>query len=352
MATIILTGGGTAGHCTPHLSILPYLKKDFKNIYYIGSENGIEKDIINNVKIPYYSIPCAKLYRSVRLDNLIMPFKVTAGIIKAGKILDEVKPDVIFSKGGYVSVPTVIAAKKRKIPVIAHESDYTIGLANKITSKYCQKVLTSFIDTAKTINNGEFVGPPIRKSLFSISKKDALDYFRFNGKKPVLLITGGSQGSKAINDAINKILPELLSKFDVIHICGKNNLVKGNSQKGYFQTEFLNKMEYALNAASICVSRAGSNTLFELLSLKIPCLLIPLPKGNSRGDQVLNAEYFQKLGLVHVLPQNVLTPQSLITAINSTFNNKDIIIKNLAKNSITDSSKTIAKLLASYASLK
>lgn len=352
MATIILTGGGTAGHCTPHLSILPYLKKDFKNIYYIGSENGIEKEIINSIKIPYFSIPCAKLYRSMKLDNFIMPFKVTAGIIKAGKILDDLKPDVIFSKGGYVSVPTVIAAKKRKIPIIAHESDYTIGLANKFTSKYCKKVLTSFADTANTINNGEFVGPPIRKSLFSINKKDALDYFRFNGKKPVLLITGGSQGSKSINDTINKCLPELLSKFDVIHICGKNNFVKENSYKGYFQIEFLNKMEYAFSAASICVSRAGSNTLFELLSQKIPCLLIPLPKGNSRGDQVLNAEYFQKLGVAHVLPQNVLTPQSLATAINSTFNNKDYIIKNLNKNPISDSSKNISKILASYISLK
>ena len=347
MATIVLTGGGTAGHCTPHLSLLPYLKKDFKEIYYVGSENGIEKEIISKTDIPYYSVPCAKLYRSIRIDNIIMPFIVSAGIIKAGKILDKIKPDVVFSKGGYVSIPTVIAAKKRKIPVISHESDFTIGLANKITSKHCKKVLTSFKETAKLLKNGEYVGPPIRKSLFTVNKQDSLKYFGFSGKKPVLLVTGGSQGAKIINDTVRKCLPDLLTKYDIIHICGKNNTINEQRSKGYFQAEYINKMEYALNAASICISRAGSNTLFELLSLKIPCILIPLPKGNSRGDQVLNAEYFQKLGLVQVLPQDVLTPQSLMLTINSTCNNTDLI-KNLNKHPITDSSKTISKLLASY----
>ena len=226
MATIILTGGGTAGHVTPHLAILPYVKNDFDKIYYIGSKNGIERDIIEKENIPYYPVSCAKLNRSLDAKNFIMPFKVVSGIIQAGKILDKLKPDVIFSKGGYVSVPTVLAAKKRGIPVIAHESDYSIGLANRITSRYCKKVLTSFPETAKQIKNGEFVGPPIRKCLFNVVKKQAYADFGFSGQKPVLLITGGSQGAKTINSVVREALNDLLPKFDVIHICGKNNLIE------------------------------------------------------------------------------------------------------------------------------
>lgn len=349
MATIVLTGGGTAGHCTPHLSILPYIRNSFENIYYIGSEHGIEKGIISNEKIPYYHVNSAKFYRNFNLENVKIPFNVISGIIQSGKILDKLKPNVIFSKGGYVSLPIVIAAKKRKIPVISHESDFTIGLANKLTAKYCKTVLTSFPETAQTLKNGKYIGPPIRNSLFKINKKDAINYFGFSGNKPILLITGGSQGSKIINDNVRKALPELISKYDIIHICGKNNLISNKTPKNYYQTEFINKIEYAFNAASICVSRAGSNTIFELLSLKIPCLLIPLPKGNSRGDQVFNAEYFQKLGLVHVLQQNVLTDKSLTTAINSLYTNKQYVIKNLEKTPINDSSEAIAKILCYYA---
>lgn len=348
MATIVLTGGGTAGHCIPHIAILPYIKNNFDEIYYIGSEDGIEKNIITNAKIPYFAIPCAKFNRSITAKNLIMPIKVASGIIRAGKILDKLKPDVVFSKGGYVSVPTVIAAKKRKIPVIAHESDLTMGLANKITSKYCKKILTSFPETAKTVKNGEYVGSPIRKSIYSANKAEALKVFGFSGNKPIILITGGSQGSQTINKAVRDALPELLPKFDIIHICGKNNLVDSLTAKGYYQVEFLNKIENAFSCASVCVTRAGSNTLFELLSLKIPCVLIPLPKGNSRGDQVLNAAYFQKKGLVSVLPQENLTSDSLAFTINSIHANRVNISSNFEKYPVKDASRLISRILADY----
>ena len=348
MATIVLTGGGTAGHCIPHIAILPYIKNNFDEIYYIGSENGIEKNIISNASIPYFAIPCAKFNRSITTKNLTIPFKVASGIVSAGKILDKIKPDVVFSKGGYVSVPTVIAAKKRKIPVIAHESDLTMGLANKFTSKFCKKILTSFPETANTIKNGEYVGAPIRKSIYSANKTEALKGFGFSGKKPIILVTGGSQGAQAINKAIREALPDLLSKYDVIHICGKNNLLETLNYKGYYQVEFLNKIENAFACASVCVTRAGSNTLFELLSLKIPCVLIPLPKGNSRGDQVLNAAYFQKKGLVSVLPQENLTSESLALAINSTYANRDNIALKFEKYPIKDASRQISRILADY----
>lgn len=348
MATIILTGGGTAGHCTPNLALIPYLKNDFDKIIYVGSENGIEKNIISSTKIPYYSISCAKLDRSKKLKNLKIPIKVAKGILDAGKILDKEKPDIIFSKGGYVSVPLVIAAARRKIPVISHESDYTVGLANKISAKFSAKVLTTFPETAKTIKNGEFVGSPIRKSIFSVAKEDAYKFFGFTGHKPILLVTGGSQGANAINKAVRSALPALLSKFDIIHVCGKNNLLDEKTPKGYFQTEYINKMENAFAVADVCVSRAGSNTLFELMSLKIPTVLIPLPQGASRGDQVLNAKYFQKLGLAYLLNQDVLSDASLIFAINSVYNNRMNISKNFEKYPIKDASRQISRIIADY----
>lgn len=348
MATIILTGGGTAGHCTPNLALLPYLENNFNNIVYVGSKNGIERNLAEQAKLPYYSIPCAKLNRTDFKSNLTMPLKVINGIISAGKIIDKIKPNVIFSKGGYVAVPVVIAASKRKIPVISHESDYSLGLANKICSKYSKKVLTSFPETALSVKNGEYVGSPIRSSIFNADKKAALKSFGLTGQKPIILITGGSQGARAINDAVRAALPSLLPKYDILHICGKNNLLKEKTPKGYLQIEYLNNIENAFSIASVCVSRAGSNTVFEILSLKIPTLLIPLPKGVSRGDQILNAEYFQKLGLAHVLDQNSLTENSLALSINAVYANRLNITENLSKNPITDASKKIADIISAY----
>ncbi len=346
MATIILTGGGTAGHCTPHLAILPYIKNDFDKIYYIGSENGIEKNIIENAKIPYYSVPCAKLVRNLTTKNLSIPFKVIKGIKSAGKLIDKLKPDVIFSKGGYVSIPTVIAAKKRNVPIIAHESDYSIGLANKICAKYCSKVLTSFPDTAKELRNGEYVGSPLRRSLFHVDKIEAKKSFGFENNKPILLVTGGSQGALSINKVIRDSIYELLIHYNVIHICGKNNVITDLTLKGYFQTEFMNKIENAISVADVCVTRAGSNSLFELLSQKIPCVIIPLPKGVSRGDQILNASYFQKLGLVSVINQENLTKESLILAVNSAYSNRNNFKLNFEKFPIKDASRNISRIIA------
>ncbi|MBE7061378.1 MAG: undecaprenyldiphospho-muramoylpentapeptide beta-N-acetylglucosaminyltransferase [Clostridiales bacterium] len=347
MATLILTGGGTAGHCIPNIALLPYLKDKFDKIYYIGSENGIEKDLISKTNIPFYSVPCVKLSRTNAFENVKLPFKLYSGIKEAKKLIDELNPDVVFSKGGFVSVPTVIAASKKKIPVISHESDLSPGLANKFTAKYCKKVLTTFPETAKKFKNGEFVGSPIRKSLFNDKKVD-IKQFGFSDTKPILLVTGGSQGAKVINTALRSALPTILTKFNVIHICGKGNLDNKFNPKGYYQIEYTDKIENAFAVCSVCVSRAGANTLFELLSLKIPCILIPLPKGESRGDQVDNANYFEKLGLVNVLPQENLTPESLAFAINSTYTNRNNIRKNIEKRPIFDASEKIVNILTNY----
>ena len=348
MATIILTGGGTAGHCIPHLALLPYLKNDFDNVYYIGSEKGLEKNIIENANIPYFSVPCVKLIRSFNLKNLSIPFILIKGIKRAGKILDKLKPNVIFSKGGYVALPTVIAAKKRGIPVISHESDYTMGLANKFLSKYSKKVLTSFPETAKQVKNGQFSGSPIRLKINNADKKEAYSYFGFGGDKPVLLVTGGSLGAQKINATLREALNDLVKFYDVLHICGKGNLDEQIKIKGYFQTEFITDMSKAFSICSVCVTRAGSNTLFELLSLNVPSVLIPLPKGVSRGDQVENATYFQKLGLVSVLPQEALTKESLIFSVNSTYQGRNVIKQNLLLHPIKDKSRQISRIIADY----
>lgn len=346
MATLILTGGGTAGHCIPHLALLPYLKNDFNKIYYIGSENGIEKSLIKQANIPYYSVTCVKLKRKICFDNLKIPFKLISGIKQADNLIKMLKPDVIFSKGGFVSVPVVLAGAKNKIPIVSHESDYTVGLANKFTAKYCKKVLTSFPQTACTLKNGEFVGAPIRNELFKTNKVDALKTFGFSGKKPILLVLGGSQGSKAINDATRTALSNLLIKYDIIHICGKNNVDDNLAFNGYFQTEYLSDINNAFAVADVCVSRAGSNTLFELMALKIPCVLIPLPKGVSRGDQVLNAQYFYNLGLANVLYQENLNKQTLESSINNVYENRFNYQNKLKTLALNNANRQISRIIA------
>ncbi|MBR2870036.1 MAG: undecaprenyldiphospho-muramoylpentapeptide beta-N-acetylglucosaminyltransferase [Clostridia bacterium] len=347
MKTIVLTGGGTAGHCIPNVALLPYLK-DFNNIIYIGSKNGIEKDIIAKQKIEYHSIDTVKLERGKILKNISIPFKLFRGINQAKGILKQVNPSIVFSKGGFVSVPVVIACKQLNIPVVSHESDLSIGLANKINAKLSKKLLTSFPETACKVKNGAYVGPPLKNELFNINKLECAKFFGFDGKKPILLITGGSQGAKYINSCIRIALPELLKKYDVLHLCGKNNLCKTN-YKGYKQIEYLGEMEKALSACSVCVSRAGSNTIFELLALKKPTLLIPLPKGASRGDQILNANYFYNKGLVNILLQEQISKQSIINKVNETYANKDIYINNLRKFPIQNSCKKISEIISLYA---
>lgn len=351
MATIVLTGGGTAGHVTPHLALLPYLKKDFDKIYYIGSFGGMEKNIIANTGVKYYSVPCVKLIRKFTFKNLAIPFTLCKGVSEAGKILDELKPDVIFSKGGYVALPVVLAAKKRRVPVICHESDYTVGLANKISARYCEKVLTSFPSAAESLKNGVCVGAPLKNSLFTAEKAGSLKIFGLTDGKPVILVTGGSLGAKAINDCIRGTLDDLLEKYRVLHICGKGNL-SGIKKSGYCEIEFTDKMENAFACADICVSRAGSNTVFEMASLKKPMLLIPLPKGVSRGDQILNARYFEHKGLAKVLLQENLTPATLVRAVDGLFRDRPKFAETFKTHPVKNAASDIAAILAEYKNRK
>ncbi len=303
MKKIALTGGGTAGHITPNLALIPELKKRQFDIIYIGSKNGMEKEIIESKNIPFFGITADKLRRYIDVKNLMMPVNVLKGISEAIKILKENKVDIIFSKGGYVSVPVVIAASRLRIPVISHEADFTPGLANKIATPLSKKVCCNFEETAKMLGKkGIFTGCPIRNEILNGDRKKGLEFLNFNNDKPILFVSGGSLGSAYINNLIRKNLPAMLKVINVVHSCGKNKLDNSIHLDGYRQFEMIrSELPDVFAASDYIVGRAGANFIFELLALKKPSLLIPLSTKASRGDQILNANSFMKKNYALVL---------------------------------------------------
>jgi len=327
MPVIVMTGGGTAGHVTPNIALMPALKEAGFEIYYIGSYNGMEKGLIKKEGIPYYGISSGKLRRYFDVKNLTDPFRVIKGFGEAKKLLKEIKPDVVFSKGGFVTVPVVTAAASLHIPTICHESDMTPGLANKLSFPSATQICCTFDETKDKLPAGKGIvtGSPIRESLKKGNISKALAFTGFHGEKPVLLVTGGSLGAMRVNEAIRQILPELLKEFDVIHLCGKGKLDPTlHQQEGYVQYEYVGEQLKDLYAiADIVVSRAGSNAICELLALNKPNLLIPLSAAASRGDQILNAHSFEKKGYSIVLEEEQLTNASLLQNIRNLYANRE-----------------------------
>lgn len=349
MKKIVLTGGGTAGHVTPNIALLPRLKQLSYDVYYIGSYHGIEKELIEAENIPYYGISSGKLRRYLDLKNLSDPFKVIKGLGQSIRLLHKLKPDIVFSKGGFVSVPVVLAAKFCRIPVIIHESDITPGLANKLSIPVAKKVCCNFPETLSYLPKEKAIltGSPIRQELLSGSPQNARSYCHFNSEKPVLLIIGGSTGSKVINHAIRKQLPVLLKNFQIIHLCGKGNLDDSlMNTTGYAQFEYISQQLKDMFAlADIVISRAGANAICELLALHKPNILIPLSAAASRGDQILNAKSFKKQGFSYVIEEEDLTAQSLQTAIDTVFREKEAYISAMKNSGQMDSIDTIIQLI-------
>ncbi len=349
MKKIILTGGGTAGHVTPNIALLPRLKELGYEIYYIGSYNGMEKNLIQKQDIPYYGISSGKLRRYFDPKNFSDPFKVLKGYAQARSLMRKLKPDIVFSKGGFVSVPVVLAAKHAKVPAIIHESDMTPGLANKIAIPSASRVCCNFPETLKHLPEGKAVlsGSPIRKELLAGSREKAYTYTGLNAEKPVILIVGGSSGSKVINDAVRKLLPQLLPDYQIIHLCGKGNLDAAfNDTKGYVQYEYANEELADMFAlADIVISRAGANAICELLALHKPNILIPLSRNASRGDQILNANSFKKQGFSYVLEEEELSGQSLMEAIKDVWEKKDAYISAMKSSQQMDAITTITDLI-------
>ncbi|MCD8009993.1 MAG: undecaprenyldiphospho-muramoylpentapeptide beta-N-acetylglucosaminyltransferase [Lachnospiraceae bacterium] len=353
MKKIILTGGGTAGHVTPNLALLPGLREQDFEIRYIGSKNGIEKELVEKAGVPYDGISSGKLRRYFDLKNFSDPFRVLKGFGEARKLLKKYRPDVVFSKGGFVSVPVVLAAKQLHIPVFRHESDMTPGLANKISLPAATKICCNFPETAKSLPEGKAVvtGCPIRRELLTGTRLAGLQYTGFSPDKPVILIIGGSLGSVAVNTAMRRILPQLLPEFQVVHICGKGNLdesLKGT--EGYVQYEYVSKPLKDLFAmADLVISRAGANAICELLALRKPNLLIPLSAAASRGDQILNAASFRKQGFSQVLQEEEITDEKLLAAIHQVYANRETYIQAMAASAQDDAAAVIVKMLTEMA---
>lgn len=350
MKKIVMTGGGTAGHVTPNIALMPALKENGYEISYIGSYAGMEKQLIEEQNIPYYGISSGKLRRYFDWKNFSDPFKVLKGYGQAVRLLKKLKPDVVFSKGGFVSVPVVLAAKRCKIPAIIHESDLTPGLANRLAIPSASKVCCNFPETMKYLPDGKAVltGSPIRQELLSGKKEAAISYCGFEGRNlPVILIVGGSSGSKVINSAVRAILPELLDHFSIIHLCGKGNLDESlKNLEGYAQFEYAKQELTDMFALSdLVISRAGANSICELLALHKPNILIPLSAAASRGDQILNAKSFKAQGFSYVIEEESLTDDTLKEAIHEVFAHKENYINAMKKSNQMNSIDTILSLI-------
>lgn len=349
MKHIVLTGGGTAGHVTPNIALLPSLIEAGYKISYIGSYDGIEKTLIEEQDIPYYGISSGKLRRYFDIKNFSDPFRVLKGFREARKLLKELSPDIIFSKGGFVSVPVVLAARKLKIPVIIHESDMTPGLANKLCVSSAAMICCNFPETLNNVPSKKAIvtGTPIRRELLLGNKLRALNFCNFTANKPVLMVIGGSLGAAAINNAVRNILPDLLKEFQVIHLCGKGKTDPAlEDMEGYVQYEYIKKeLPDMFALADLVISRAGANAICEISALAKPNLLIPLPASASRGDQILNAQSFEKQGYSIVMEEESITPEKLLQAVHQLYNKKEQYISAMKNSSHSDSIHVIIDVI-------
>lgn len=349
MKHIVFTGGGTAGHVTPNIALFPAVKEAGYEISYIGSYEGIEKELITGQGVNYYGISSGKFRRYFSWKNFTDPFQVIKGYFQAKKLLKKLKPNIVFSKGGFVSVPVVMAAKRCKIPCIIHESDITPGLANRLAIPSATKVCANFPETLNYLpaEKAVLTGSPIRKELFSGNKLKGLDLCGFTANKPVLLVIGGSTGAAAVNAAIRDLLPTLLQQFQVVHLCGKGKTDAAyDGREGYVQFEYIDKeLKDLFSAADVIVSRAGANAICELLALKKPNILIPLSAAASRGDQILNAESFERQGFSYVLKEEDVTNETLLSAVKEVFENREKYVAAMNESSLNRAIETITEMI-------
>ncbi len=350
MKKIVLTGGGTLGHVTPHLALIPHLQAAGYEIHYIGTENGMEAPKMKSVPgVIYHAVKSGKLRRYHSWQNFTDPFRVIAGAFQSARLMGKIRPDVVFSKGGFVAVPVVFGAWVHRVPVLCHESDLTPGLANRLCRPFAKRFATTFPECAEALGEkAEMTGTPLRPELFRGSREKGLKLFGFRGDKPVLLMMGGSSGAQSVNEALRGALEDLLADFDIAHICGSGNLdpsLEGTA--GYCQKEFLDEeLPDALAAADLVLSRAGANALGEFQQLGRPMLLVPYPKGASRGDQILNARSLEKRGLCRVLMQEDMTPETLAGALRETWRDREKLEQALRDAPPADGTKQVLEMIA------
>ena len=349
MKRIVLTGGGTAGHVSPNQALIPHLLEEGWDIHYIGTKNGIERTLIEPMQgVTYHAVSSGKLRRYFDWKNFTDPFRVIAGAFQSIGVIGRLKPNVVFSKGGFVSVPVVFGAAICGVPVVMHESDITPGLANKLCKPFAKSVCTTFPECAKLLApKGVLTGTPLRAQIFSGDRARGLKLAGFDGQKPVLMMIGGSLGAQTVNAVLREALPALTKRFDVLHVCGKGNLDASlENTPGYKQFEYLSdELPDAFACADIMLSRAGSNALMEFQALARPLLLVPYPKGASRGDQILNAQSLEKRGLCHVLLQENMTPQTLTDALMQTWAERDKLTAAVKNAPPADGTKRVLEMI-------
>lgn len=334
MKRIVLTGGGTAGHVTPNMALIPRLLADGWEVHYIGAADSVEQGLIAQFpEVQFHTVAVGKLRRYFDVKNFSDPFRVVKGVFQAQSIIHKLKPSVVFSKGGFVSVPVVYGAKLNGVPVVIHESDLTPGLANKLSAPLAKAECCTFPEAVKYAHGkGVYTGTPIRPEILTGSRAKGMRLFGLHDGQPVLMVVGGSSGARAINEAVVAALPELTTNFQVLHLCGRGNQSAAlEGTPNYIQCEYLNEeMADAYACADILISRAGSNALCEIQALKKPALLIPYPKGASRGDQLLNAESFRQRGFSRVLQQEDMTPETLVKETIALYHDRGALIDAMA----------------------
>ena len=351
MKRIVLTGGGTAGHVSPNQALIPLLLAEGWEIHYIGTKNGIERTLIEPTEgVTYHAVSSGKLRRYFDLKNFTDPFRVIAGAFQSFSIIRKLKPAVVFSKGGFVSVPVVVGAALCGVPVVMHESDITPGLANKLCKPFAKAVCTTFPECARLLGDkGIETGTPLRAQIFSGTRERGLALSGFSGERPVLMMIGGSLGAQTVNAVLREALPELTKRFDVLHVCGKGNIAPElEGLPGYRQFEYLtDELPDAFACADILLSRAGSNSLSEILALHKPALLIPYHSG--RGDQVLNANSLKARGLAHVMLQSELTAQSLPHALDALWEDRELLVQRMSALPDADGTQAVLAQIHKYA---
>jgi UDP-N-acetylglucosamine--N-acetylmuramyl-(pentapeptide) pyrophosphoryl-undecaprenol N-acetylglucosamine transferase len=355
MKTIVFTGGGSAGHVTPNIALMNKLQQLRWEVRYIGSAAGIEKELIEREGVPFDPISSGKWRRYFDLNNFKDPFRVIKGVYESYRLLRRWKPAIVFSKGGFVSVPVVVGSRMNKIPVIIHESDMTLGLANKISLLFATKVCVTFPESLQHVLGQKVMltGLPIREDILNGNAAKGYRFCDFHSQKPVILIMGGSLGSQVINQAIRDNLDSLLAQFQIVHICGKGNISQYLSGKrGYKQFEYIyDELPDVMAMAGLVISRAGATSIYEFLLLEKPMLLIPLSLQTSRGDQLLNAKSFQKSGYADVFMEDELisTPESLAERVATLYANREVYKEAMSSRNKTNALETIVKLIETYA---
>ena len=347
MPKIIFTGGGSAGHVTLNLALIPWFIENKWEIDYIGSKGGMEQELVAKFPtVKYHGIMTGKLRRYFSLQNFIDAIKIPIGCLQATYLIHKLNPDIIFSKGGFVSFPVVIGGFINRKKIFMHESDLTPGLANKLSLPFVNTFFTTFPETIKSVkqkNKVECVGPVLSNRLFNGKKEEGAKFSKLDLNKPTIMVIGGSLGAKSLNDAVKNNFEEILKKYQLIHIAGKNGFNSELNANGYVQYEYIDKELKDLIALSdVVISRAGSNSIFELASLNKPMILVPLPNTASRGEQSLNAKNFANKGYAEIIKdEDISNPDILFPTLEKVFKNKDIYTQKMKNNPVKITSSQI-----------